>query len=148
MKQTKNTGFTLVELMIVVGIVGILSAIAYPSYQNSVLKSRRADAKSGLLQLTNFMERLYTETGCYNPGADRQCNVGGDDGDPPVLPFTVSPPTGAIIYYDFSIVAVDAVSFTLSAVPRAGSPQDADTHCGTLMVDNLGNKTAASPDCW
>ena len=67
MKQTKNNGFTLVELMIAVGIVGILSAIAYPSYQNSILKSRRADAKSGLLQLTNFMERLYTETGCYNP---------------------------------------------------------------------------------
>jgi len=146
MKQTKNNGFTLVELMIVVAIVGILSAIAYPSYQNSVLKSRRADAKSALLQLTNFMERLYTETGCYNPGADRQCNT-GDDGDPPALPFTTSPPQG-IVYYDLSIVAVDASSFTLSAVPVAGSPQDADTQCGTLMVDNFGNKSAVSPDCW
>ena len=58
-------GFTLVELMIAVAIVGILASIAYPSYQDSVRKSRRADAKGALLGFANAMERHFTENNSY-----------------------------------------------------------------------------------
>ena len=61
----KQNGFTLIELMIVVAIVGILAAIAYPSYQDSVLKSRRADGQSELLRIQGLMERYYYEEGSY-----------------------------------------------------------------------------------
>ncbi|MFI3186333.1 MAG: prepilin-type N-terminal cleavage/methylation domain-containing protein, partial [Methylococcaceae bacterium] len=59
MKQSQ-AGFTLIELMVTVAIVGILAAIAYPSYQDSVRKSRRADASGALLGLANAMERHFT----------------------------------------------------------------------------------------
>ena len=58
-------GFTLIELMIAVAIVGILAGIAYPSYQDSVRKSRRADAKGALLGFANAMERYFTENNSY-----------------------------------------------------------------------------------
>ena len=54
-------GFTLIELMIAVAIVGILAGIAYPSYQDSVRKSRRADAQGALLGFANAMERYFTQ---------------------------------------------------------------------------------------
>ena len=71
MRQNIQNGFTLIELMITVGIVAVLAGIAYPTYQDSVIKSRRADAKAALSELSVFMERLYTTTGCYNPGVDK-----------------------------------------------------------------------------
>ena len=59
-------GFTLIELMVVVAIVAILAAIAYPSYRSQIEKTRRADAKAVLMQAAQYMERLYTENGCYD----------------------------------------------------------------------------------
>lgn len=58
-------GFTLIELMIVVAIVGILASIAYPAYQDSVLKGRRAEARTALLELMQQQERYMTQRGTY-----------------------------------------------------------------------------------
>jgi len=151
MKQ-KQQGFTLVELMVTVAIVGILASIAYPSYQNSVMKSRRADAKSALLELANFMERHATEVGCYmDPGADNQCGSGDDT--IPLLPFTTTPRAGKV-YYDLVLFPVDAISFTLTANPRAGTSQVNDA-CGSLTLTNTGVKDiipiavgVTAADCW
>ena len=82
-KNTQNA-FTLIELLIVIAIVGVLAGIAYPSYQDSMTKSRRADAKAALLELSVFMERLYTTTGCYNAGVDKTCGT-TDDSTTPAL---------------------------------------------------------------
>ncbi|MDP2902189.1 MAG: type IV pilin protein [Methylovulum sp.] len=151
MKRNQQ-GFTLVELMVTVAVIGVLASIAYPSYQNNVMKSRRADAKSALLELSNFMERHATEFGCYmDSGADTQCGTGDDT--LPLLPFITTPKTGTA-YYDLVLFPVDATSFTLSANPIAGGAQETD-QCGSLTLTNTGVKgvipidpafTAA--DCW
>jgi len=65
MKQRTSQGFTLIELMVVVAVVGILSAIAYPSYQDSVLKGRRAQARAALAELLQQQERYMTQRNCY-----------------------------------------------------------------------------------
>ena len=65
MKKLNNRGFTLVEVMFVVAIVGILGAIAYPSYNASVLKGRRAQARSALSELMQQQERFMTQRNCY-----------------------------------------------------------------------------------
>ena len=83
-------GFTLIELMIAVAVVGILAAIAYPSYQEHVRKARRADAQTALLELAQFMERHYTANGRYLTTA----------GAAPVLPFDAAPKDGATKYYN------------------------------------------------
>ena len=151
MKQLQQ-GFTLIELMITVVIIGILGAVTYPSYQNSVVKSHRSDAKSALLELASYMERHATEFGCYlDPGADNQCGTG--DETIPVLPFIVTPKTGTA-YYDLVLFPVDDTSFTLSANPIAGTSQ-ANDDCGSLTLTNTGVKGViplvgglTEADCW
>jgi len=155
MQQNKQYGFTLIELMIVLAIVGILAKIAYPSYQDSMIKSRRADAKSTLLELSVFMERYYTVNGCYNVPTSGACVAGNAA---PALPFNIAPKSAynpnvasstVKANYDLSVSAVTPTSFTLSAIPRANAP---DTVCGTLTLDNTGakteNGTGTVADCW
>lgn len=129
-------GFTLVELLVVVVIIGILTRVAYSSYQDSMQKSRRADAKSVLLQNVQFMERTNTLNNTYKP-----------NGANPTLPFTQSPINGTPKYYNLSITASTASTFTLSAVPIAGTPQAGDV-CGTLTIDHTGAKTPTTAGCW
>ena len=121
MKQ-KQRGFTLIELMITVAIVGILASIAYPSYQDSVMKSRRADAKGALLGLANTMERNFTTTNSY---------VG-------VTPTNTD-------YYTITITAT-ASSYTLSAAPVGAQVNDS---CGTLTLTQTGVKAVTGTGaCW
>ena len=63
--MNRQQAFTLIELMIAVAIVGVLAAVAYPTYQNSVQKSRRADAQAALVELAGFMEQKFTEYNTY-----------------------------------------------------------------------------------
>lgn len=109
----RERGFTLIELMIVVAIIGILAAIAYPSYQNSVEKSRRTDAKSALSGLAGAMERHYTTNSTYEGAAAG----GGDTGSPAIFP-DEAPLDSSNKFYDLTIEAADASSFTLRATPK------------------------------
>ena len=77
----KQLGITLIELMIVVAVVGLLASIAYPSYQQQIIRTHRAESTGGLLELAQFMERLFSETGAYNPAGSS-------------LPFTQTPRNG------------------------------------------------------
>jgi len=146
MKQTQ-LGFTLIELMVTVAIVGILASVAYPSYQDSVMKSRRADAKGVLLGLANAMERRYTETNSY-VGAAGTSGTPADTGAPRI--FTI--PTETTSFYTVTISAATASSYTLSAARTGAQSND---KCGSLTLTNTGVKgvtgadtgiTAA--DCW
>ncbi len=148
----KQQGFSLIELMITVVIVGIVASIAYPSYQNNILQSHRADAKGALLDLANFMERHATEMGCYtDPGGDGQCGTGDDS--IPNLPYTTAPKDGTA-FYNITALPVTASAFTLTATPRSSTSQVNDP-CGSLTLTNTGVKgviptdtTFTSADCW
>ena len=130
-KAKKINGFTLIELMISVAIVGIIASIAYPSYQNSIQKSHRSGGQAALLNLVNVMERRFTEKNYYDDPAG-------------IDPLPIPNPTP---YYAITINPVTATTYTLQATPIAGTGQESDP-CGTLQIDNFGNKIAATTGCW
>ena len=125
MKRMK--GFTLIELMIVVAIIGILAAIALPAYNDSVRKGKRADGKAILTSLANSLERCYTLYGAYNNG---NCPSG-----------TVPSESG---YYSVAINASTSTTFLLTATGQNG--QQNDTGCTPLTLDQINTKGPAG--CW
>lgn len=108
----KPQGFTLIELMITVAIIGILAAIAYPSYQDAIIKSRRADAMADLVNFQSAMERHYTVTNSY-AGA----GGGGGNTGAPTIYATTSPSDGATAIYNLTILSSGDASFALRATP-------------------------------
>ena len=126
-------GFTLIELMITVAIIGILAAIAYPSYQEHIRQTRRADAQSALMELAQFMERRYTGSGAYGDGVT-PCN----------LPFTQSPKDGGAAFYNLSAICT-ASTFTLTATPTGAMAGDP---CGNIRLTHTGQKTTTGTNCW
>jgi len=155
MKNT--TGFTLIELMITVAIVGILASIALPSYQSSVMRSRRVDAEGALVNFANAMERYFTANNTYCDAADTTgttasgCGGSGNDiGKPATTVYSI--PSTTTSSYTITISAVTPTTYTLSAA-RAGA--QANDKCGTLTLTNTGAKgipganTGLTPaDCW
>lgn len=153
--MTKNkSGFTLIELIVAVAIVGILATIAVPSYQDSVRKSRRRDAQGALVSFANAMERQFTAASSYcdvgeaGAGGTNTCGVAGtnDTGKSTVFSDT-SPVDGGTAAYNLKISAVTATTFTLQAIPTG--PQTGDT-CGTMTLTQTGARanTGTLAGCW
>ncbi len=138
-------GFTLIEVMIAVAVVGILAAVALPSYQEHVRRTQRAAATSALLQAAQFMERNYTAANRYDKTAS---------GNAIELPMalTVAPQDGPPNY----ALSVDASAGTyILHARRVAGGQMAGDACGDFSYDHLGRKTAAGAgtgigavDCW
>jgi len=133
-------GFTLIELMVVVAILGILMAIALPSYQESVAKTRRGDAKAVLMENAQFVERFFTQNNSYlNAGAN------------PTLPVLESPKDGASKFYDIAFVGTNsATTYTLQATPKGAMSADP---CGSLTLTQAGAKGVSGgsrsvSQCW
>ncbi len=140
MIRTKR-GFTLIELMITVAIVGILAAIAYPSYQDQVMKSRRGEAKACLMEMAQFMERFYTTNGRYDL----------DSGGAAVaLPVTQCV-NDLQVHYVIALAGVAPQTYTLTATP-INTQAAQDTRCAVLGIDQTGRKTftgtGTAAQCW
>ena len=119
----KQSGFTLVELMVVVLIIGILGAIAYPSYQESVRKARRADAQAVLGEVAQWMERYYSNSFSYTSAS---------------LPSTLqaSPKDGSTKFYTISIAIQNSgKEYTATATPKGAQADN-----GILTLNNKGEK--------
>lgn len=130
-------GFTLVELMITVAIIGILSAIAYPSYTEYVKRTHRAEAQEILLENAQILERNFTAVNRYD-----DTKSDGSGGEPVLI--DQSPKAGTS-RYAITASTLDQFSYELSATPEGSMTSDA---CGVMTLTNTGEKTADKSDCW
>lgn len=131
-----HQGFTLLEMLITIIIIGILAAIAIPNYQAQVQKTRRSDARIGLVETAQKLERCFAQFGSYNHA---NCSV--------AVP--------VIDHYTISIVTRTTNAYLLSAKVTVGGAQSGDSRCATLTFDHTGHQGAKNADaqesaanCW
>jgi type IV pilus assembly protein PilE len=136
----KERGVTLIELIIVVVIIGILAAVALPSYRRYVTRSQRADATSALLALATAQEKFYLQCNNYATAIAGTTDCAGGK-----VAFSSTSEHG---WYDLSITAASTTDFTVRAVPASGGPQAGDTDCSFFQVTGRGARTASQAKCW
>ena len=151
--RTRFGGLTLIELMVVISILSVLVSIALPAYTEQVAKARRADARTQLLQVAQFMQRFYAANDNYEK----------DRADHEVMSqvpanLKQSPPDGQAIYtLVIPQVTLTRSSFEIHMIPVPGGPMGADK-CGTFALSSLGvrsvivggvpNTSALRDSCW
>lgn len=131
--MSKNKGFTLIELMIVVAVIGIIAAIALPSYEDYVMRARRADAKTALLNVQLAQEKWRANNTTYGALSDLGISSTSDDG-----------------YYGVAVSGATATAY--SATATAQGSQAADTDCGNFSINQDGTQSVSgslsASACW
>lgn len=145
-RQTQ-AGMTLVELMIVLVIIAILSVIAYPSYTQFVIKSKRSAAQAMLMQVADRQQQYFLDNKQYASSLT-SLNF-------PENPFMISD-EGQFIgagdsdrIYQIELANTSATGYTAQAVPQLRQAED-DTNCGTLSLTHTGikNSSKGGENCW
>lgn len=129
--RTRPSGFTLIELMITVAVVAILAAVAYPSYQQHLRKSRRAEAQAFMMAVAARQQQFLVDTRSYATSLE---TVG-----------VATPPNVAQAYTPALAASAPASTFTLTLTPKS---HQASEPCGTLSIDHVGSKTPTATGCW
>ena len=138
MRNTQR-GITLIELMIVVVVISILAAVAYPNYQEFVARAKRNEAKAALLQLATNQERFYLNNNRFTADV-RELGFSSDDADGNTS-ITENE------YYTIDVTAANASNFTATATYRFGAPES--DRCRVFTIDGRGDKTSTPyADCW
>lgn len=127
-RRTYTRGFTLIELVIAVAIVAILAAIAMPSYEQTLQRSRRSEAREALSDFAARQEQYFLDNKSYSTTVS-------------ALGRSATTENG---YYVISVPAANALTYTLRATAQA--PQNKDTDCATMEFTSRGNKTPGN--CW
>ena len=146
MKTQRQSGFTLLELMIVVAIIGFLAAIAYPSYTNYVTKAKRSVGQSMLTQVASRQEQFFMDNKTYTTDLT---NLGYAVSPLPVDSDGQPNGSGEIVYNVTATVG-NATGYTLTATPQ-GAHAVRDTDCATLTLTHTGVKSAngtSTANCW
>lgn len=137
--MARHAGFTLIELMVTVVVLGVLASIAVPVYTQYIQSARRADARLALLQASNQLEKFYSNNLVYT---ENLAELG-----------LVS--TSPDAYYRMRIVSVDVDHYRVVAEAAADASQFADTSCRSLSLDAAGVEQAedasgkdSTDDCW
>jgi type IV pilus assembly protein PilE len=149
--KSRAAGFTLIELMIAVAIVGILATIAATSYQSQVMRSRRTDARTAILDLAGREEKLFSTTNVYS----QLPSVLGY-GTAAAFPIPVG--GSGTYYYNVNVITPDTAqasapnTYAITATPIATTSQAGDTACTSLSVNQLGQQastgTGTVATCW
>ena len=137
----RRRGFTLIELMITVAIVGILAAVAYPSYLEQVAKGRRTEAKAILLQANQWMERFYAENYRYDQNTAVP-PVAVTDADLFAGRFSQSPPPPGGAAYTIGLTNLAAQTYRVRATRTGSMAADA---CGDFVITHTGAKGILNP---
>jgi type IV pilus assembly protein PilE len=157
LQRTESSGFTMLELMIVVAIIAVLAAIAIPSYQNYVVKTNRSAAEGCMSEYANYMERFYTTNLRYD---ETPATAGSASAVAVANPVTTTPPTLALDCattsqtgnnYTYTVPAVSTTGYTVQATP-INAQLTRDTQCSTLKLNQIGTRTSTGTgtltQCW
>lgn len=138
-RKFSEAGMTLLELMIVIAIIGILASIAMPSFDNQVMKARRADARNSLFdwqlrQAEHFANNLtYATVSTINGSGDNTVDSGE-------------------AYYDITVASSNTSAFQMTATPKSGTSQANDSDCASYFCINqdgpLYSGSCAPQACW